>query len=64
MIFILSILKPGNLKQLTDLNGELLAGLDLNPAEDFYFESEGDKIHGLLLRPPFFDPAKKYPLLL
>jgi len=49
---------------LTDLNGELLAGLDLNPAEDFYFESEGDKIHGLLLRPPFFDPAKKYPLLL
>ncbi len=57
-------LKTRKLKQLTDLNGELLADLDLNPAEDFYFESEGDKIHGLLLRPPFFDPAQKYPLLL
>jgi len=57
-------LKTKKLKQLTDINGELLAGLEMNPAEDFFFESEGDKIHGLLLRPPFFDPAKKYPLLL
>ncbi|MDD8020363.1 MAG: S9 family peptidase [Acidobacteriota bacterium] len=57
-------LKTRKVKQITDINAELLAGLEMNPAEDFYYESEGDKIHGLLLRPPFFDPAKKYPLLL
>lgn len=52
------------LKQLTDVNAELLASLEMNPAEDFWFESEGDQVHGLLLKPPFFDPNKKYPLLM
>ncbi|MGB9906349.1 MAG: prolyl oligopeptidase family serine peptidase [Candidatus Saccharicenans sp.] len=52
------------LKQLTDINAELLATLEMNPAEDFWFESEGDQVHGLLLKPPFFDPNKKYPLLM
>ncbi len=52
------------LRPLTDVNAELLAGLEMNPAEDFWFESEGDKVHGLLLKPPFFDPNKKYPLLM
>lgn len=52
------------LKQLTDVNAELLATLEMNPAEDFWFESEGDRVHGLLLKPPFFDPNKKYPLVM
>jgi len=52
------------LKQLTAVNAELLASLEMNPAEDFWFESEGDRVHGLLLKPPFFDPNKKYPLLM
>ncbi|MBC7348391.1 MAG: S9 family peptidase [Candidatus Aminicenantes bacterium] len=52
------------LKQLTAVNAELLATLEMNPAEDFWFESEGDRVHGLLLKPPFFDPNKKYPLLM
>lgn len=52
------------LRQITDVNAELLAGLEMNQAEDFWFESEGDKVHGLLLKPPFFDPNKKYPLVM
>ncbi|MCR4409060.1 MAG: S9 family peptidase [Candidatus Saccharicenans sp.] len=52
------------LKQLTDVNAGLLAGLEMNAAEDFWFESEGDRVHGLLLKPPFFDPNKKYPLVM
>ncbi len=52
------------LKPLTDVNGKLLQALEMNPAEDFWFQSEGDPVHGLLLKPPFFDPGKKYPLLM
>lgn len=52
------------LKRLTEVNAELLAGLEMNAAEDFWFESEGDRVHGLLLKPPFFDPNQKYPLLM
>ncbi|MGB9893771.1 MAG: prolyl oligopeptidase family serine peptidase, partial [Candidatus Saccharicenans sp.] len=52
------------LTPLTDINRELLTTLEMNQAEDFWFESEGDRIHGLLLKPPFFDQNKKYPLLM
>lgn len=57
-------LKTRKLKQLTAVNSELLATLKMNPAEDFWFESQGDRVHGLLLKPPFFDSNKKYPLLM
>jgi dipeptidyl aminopeptidase/acylaminoacyl peptidase len=57
--------KTKALARLTDINAGLLAGLAMNPAEEFWFESEdGDKVHGFLLKPPAFDPAKKYPLLM
>ncbi len=53
------------LLRLTDINGPLLTRLEMNPAEDFWFEGAGrDKVHGILLKPPFFDPAETYPLLL
>jgi dipeptidyl aminopeptidase/acylaminoacyl peptidase len=49
---------------LTDINKDLLAGLDMNPAEEFWFEgADNDKVHGWLVKPPAFDPAKKYPLV-
>jgi dipeptidyl aminopeptidase/acylaminoacyl peptidase len=52
-------------RQLTHMNGSLLAQLDLPQAEPFWFEgAEKTQVEGLLLRPPHFDPAKKYPLLL
>jgi len=52
-------------RQLTRHNAERLAQLDLNPAEHFWFPgADGTQIHGMLLRPPGFDPAKKYPLLM
>ncbi len=54
-----------SLTALTDMNGPLLNGLKMNPAEEFWFEGAGgDKIHGYLLKPPSFEPGKKYPLVL
>jgi len=53
------------LTQLTDTNGSLLADLVMNPAEEFWFDgASGEKVHGLLLKPPLFNPGKKYPLIL
>lgn len=53
------------IRQLTHHNGALLAQLDLPAVEPFWFEgAEGAQVEGLLLRPPHFDPSKKYPVLL
>jgi dipeptidyl aminopeptidase/acylaminoacyl peptidase len=52
------------LKQLTHANEALLANIDLNPTEKFWFDgAEGTKVQAMLVRPPNFDAAKKYPLL-
>jgi len=58
-------LRKKTLAQVSDINRELLAGLEMNPLEEFWFEGAGkDRIHGFLLKPPAFDAAKKYPLLM
>lgn len=52
-------------RQLTHQNEALLAQLDLPKMEPFWFEgSGGTRVEGLLMRPPHFDPNKKYPMLL
>src|SRR5260370_2372300 len=36
-----------------------------DPPEPFWFDgADGAKVQGMLVRPPHFDPAKKYPMLL
>ncbi len=50
--------------QLTFTNRDLLAELEMNPLEDYWFiGANGDSVHLLMVKPPFFDPKKKYPLL-
>lgn len=49
---------------LTKLNAELLASLDLRPLEEFTVAgAESAPVHSFLLKPPAFDPKKKYPVL-
>ncbi len=48
---------------LTHLNDSLLAQLDLAPLEPFWFTaSDKVKVQGFLVKPPSFDPNKKYPV--
>ncbi|HWG18969.1 MAG TPA: S9 family peptidase [Terracidiphilus sp.] len=48
---------------VTHLNDALLAQLDLPKMESFWFTAkDGTKEQGFLIRPPGFDPAKKYPV--
>jgi dipeptidyl aminopeptidase/acylaminoacyl peptidase len=52
------------LKQLTHANASILANIELNAPEKFWFEgAEGTKVQAMLIRPPNFDATKKYPLL-
>jgi len=50
--------------KLTHQNDAILAGLEMNPPETFWFDgAEGTKVQAMLIRPPKFDAMKKYPLL-
>jgi dipeptidyl aminopeptidase/acylaminoacyl peptidase len=53
-----------NARQLTHQNDKLLAALEMNAPETFWFEgAEKTKVQAMLIRPPNFDASKKYPLL-
>jgi dipeptidyl aminopeptidase/acylaminoacyl peptidase len=51
-------------RQLTHLNESILAKLEMNAPETFWFEgAEGTRVQAMMIRPPHFDAAKKCPLL-
>jgi dipeptidyl aminopeptidase/acylaminoacyl peptidase len=53
------------LRQLTHLNDALLARLDRPDMEPFWFYAlDKAPVEGFLIKPPGFDPAKKYPVKL
>ncbi|GAB4188763.1 MAG: S9 family peptidase [Calditrichia bacterium] len=57
-------LKKKSWKQLTFFNTEKLKQLDLASLEEFWVAgANNDSVHVLMVKPPFFDPAKKYPLI-
>jgi dipeptidyl aminopeptidase/acylaminoacyl peptidase len=50
-------------RALTHLNDSLLAQLELPKMESFWFTAaDKTKLQGFIIRPPGFDPAKKYPV--
>jgi dipeptidyl aminopeptidase/acylaminoacyl peptidase len=54
-----------SVRQLTHQNAQLLSQLDLPKPETFWFEgAEKTQVEGFMIRPPNFNPAKKYPALL
>ncbi|HEX8071611.1 MAG TPA: S9 family peptidase [Pyrinomonadaceae bacterium] len=57
--------KASPIRQLTAVNEDVLAGRTLGQFEEIWYDSVGGKrIQGWLVKPPDFDPAKKYPLIL
>jgi dipeptidyl aminopeptidase/acylaminoacyl peptidase len=49
--------------QLTHVNDSLKTSLTMSTMESFAFPGAGNtKVRGFIIRPPNFDPAKKYPL--
>jgi dipeptidyl aminopeptidase/acylaminoacyl peptidase len=49
---------------LTHIDTAAAAAIDWQPPQHFYFTSaKGRNIHNMIVLPPAFDPAKKYPLV-
>jgi dipeptidyl aminopeptidase/acylaminoacyl peptidase len=52
------------LKQLTHTNDSILAKVEMNEPESFWFDGAGGtKVEAMLIRPPQFSASQKYPLL-
>jgi len=50
-------------EQLTRMNDALLSQIDMQPLESFTFKgANNDDVQGFIVKPPGFDPNKKYPL--
>ncbi|MBU0476197.1 MAG: S9 family peptidase [Bacteroidetes bacterium] len=53
-----------DLKQITFMNADLLANLDMSKLETFWSEGAEDaKVQSIIVKPPFFDANKKYPMI-
>ncbi len=53
-----------SISQLTTLNKELLAKLEMNEVQTFWSDgAEGAEVQSILLTPPRFDETKKYPMI-
>jgi dipeptidyl aminopeptidase/acylaminoacyl peptidase len=60
-----SLSNPGAITQLTEMNADVLAGVQLGEVEEIWYTSVEDfDIQGWIIKPPDFDPSKKYPLIL
>lgn len=54
----------GKLNQLTFTNKERLANIKMNPLSTFWSEgANGAKVQSMIVKPPFFEEGKKYPLI-
>jgi len=48
---------------VTGVNDSVLSQVSMSPLESFWFTgAHGDKVQGFLVKPPNFDPNKKYPV--
>ncbi len=56
----------GEINRITHLNDDLFAHKQLGQVEEIWYESsaDGQQIQGWIVKPPNFDPGKKYPLIL
>jgi dipeptidyl aminopeptidase/acylaminoacyl peptidase len=64
-IYKLAISKvPGQIEEaITHFNGAIFSSIEMSPLESFWFTgAHGDKVEGFLVKPPNFDPSKKYPV--
>jgi dipeptidyl aminopeptidase/acylaminoacyl peptidase len=48
---------------VTHMNDALLSKIDMQPLESFMFKgANNEEVQGFMIKPPGFDPAKKYPV--
>ncbi|MCG8466688.1 MAG: S9 family peptidase [Gemmatimonadetes bacterium] len=65
-VYAFPIENPDRKTRLTKVNADVLAGVTLGEVEQVWTESsyDGLPIHGWVIKPPGFDPAHRYPMML
>ena len=59
----LHVVVDGRHRQITRLNAAKLRGVEIGEGEQFTFAGwNGETVHGYLVKPPGFDPSRKYPI--
>ena len=62
-VFSISV-DGSDVTRLTFLNKDLLDQIDMNEIETFWCKgANGDDVQSILVKPPFFDETKKYPMI-
>ncbi len=57
--------KGSEMAELVDVNADVLGHVELGDAEEIWYKSkDGLDVQGWMIKPPDFDPNKKYPMLL
>jgi dipeptidyl aminopeptidase/acylaminoacyl peptidase len=57
--------QPSQIVKLTDVNADVLQGIQLGASEEITYTSSGNaKVMAWVTKPPSFDASKKYPLIL
>lgn len=57
-------LDSGEITQITFVNNDILANIEWNEVESFWAEgANGAKVQSIVVKPPFFEEGKKYPVM-
>ena len=60
-----SIDKPNKINRLTNVNSDIFYNVEMGEVEEITYQSiDSENIQGWIVKPPNFDPNKKYPLVL
>ena len=64
-IVVFNVKRPDRMLRLTNANDSLMADREIGEVEEITYDSfDGKAIQGWIIKPPNFDPKRKYPLLL
>ncbi|MCH7683295.1 MAG: S9 family peptidase, partial [Gemmatimonadetes bacterium] len=63
-IYRFSLRNPTDATRLTEVNADILHGVTLGEVEELWYESGDFQIQGWIVKPPDFDPSRKYPMML
>jgi dipeptidyl aminopeptidase/acylaminoacyl peptidase len=64
-VVMLQVRSPNDVTELTHVNDDVLAGITLGEVEEVWYKSVDDyDIQGWIIKPPDFDPNRRYPMML
>jgi dipeptidyl aminopeptidase/acylaminoacyl peptidase len=63
-LYTFSLRTPDKITRLTEVNADVLNDVTLGDVEEIWYNSDQFRIQGWIVKPPDFDPSRKYPMML